>query len=281
MAIRCRGPFVFAVMFAAAACAGACAAESSPTGFPEGDGGASSSSGSGGSSGASSGSSSGKGSSTGGGSGSGGNSSSSGSGSSGSSSSGSGSTSSGSGSSGGDAGCSASIANGALPLMSNYLAGSVIGDGGYAYAYDDKNGSSACLDSTAYCTSGTTGIANGSIVWGAGVGSSLNQAMAMNMQQPPINPYAVTGSGVSYTLDNYPSQGMRMIIDEGGTDYCAPLSGASGTVKWASFNTKCWDNSGTTLSGAPQTATHLQFQVTAGMSAGSFSFCVTALSFAP
>jgi hypothetical protein len=105
--------------------------------------------------------------------------------------------------------------------------------------------------------------------------------MAMNMQQPPINPYAVTGSGISYTLDNYPSQGMRIIIDEGGTDYCAPLSGASGTVKWASFNTKCWDNSGTTLAGAPQTATHLQFQVTAGMAAGNFSFCVTALSFAP
>jgi hypothetical protein len=284
MGLRIHGPLVGAAVIAAACCANACASESS-TGF-DGDGG--SSGGSGGSSGGSSGggstggsSSGSKGSSTGGNgsSSSGGTSSSSGGGSGSTSSSGS---SSGGSSSGGDAGCTANIANGAIPLTANYLSGSVIGDGGYAYAYDDKMGSVACLDSTAYCGAGTTAVAtaNGT-VWGAGIGASLNQAMAMNMQSPPIDPYAVTGSGVSYQLDNFPSQGMRLIIDQMGVDYCAPLSAASGTIKWASFNTKCWDGSGTTLAGAPQIATHLQFQVTANAAITPFSFCVTGVSFAP
>jgi hypothetical protein len=281
MGIRIHGPLAGAAVIAAACCASACASESS-TGF-DGDGGSGSGSGSSSGGASSSGSSSGsKGSSTGGGSGgtssSGGSNGSSG----GSSGGGSGSNSSSSGSSGGDAGCAANVANGAIPLTMNYLSGSVIGDGGYAYAYDDKMGSSACLDSTAYCGAGTTAVAtaNGT-VWGAGIGASLNQAMAMNMQSPPINPYKVTGSGIAYQLDNMPSQGMRLIIDEMGADYCAPISAASGTVKWASFNTKCWDGSGTALAGAPTAATHVQFQVTANTAITPFSFCVIAVSFAP
>jgi hypothetical protein len=159
---------------------------------------------------------------------------------------------------------------------------SAIGDGGYAYAYDDKMGSTACLDPTAYCGAGSTGVATATgTVWGAGIGSSLNQAMATGPQSPPINTYTVTGSGISYVLDNLPSQGMRIIIDESGSDYCAPLSAASGTVKWSSFNTKCWDGSGTTLAGAPHAATHLQFQVTAGAATAQFAFCVKSASFAP
>jgi hypothetical protein len=157
-----------------------------------------------------------------------------------------------------------------------------LADGGYAYSYDDKMGSTACLDSTAYCGSGSTGVATATgTVWGAGIGSSLNQAMATGPQSPPVNPYAVTGSGVTYALDNLPAQGMRLVIDQGGSDYCAPITAASGTVKWSSFNTKCWDGSGTSLSAAPSTATHLQFQVTAGTAAASFNFCVTSVSFAP
>jgi hypothetical protein len=160
------------------------------------------------------------------------------------------------------------------------MSSSVIGDGGYAYSYSDMGGSTACLDSTAFCGAGSTGVANGAVVWGAGIGVNLNQATATGPTSPPINAYAVTGSGVTYTLDGLPAQGMRIVIDNAGTDYCAPLSGASGTVKWSSFNSKCWDNSGMALSGAPQTATHVNFQVNAGSAAGSFNVCVKALAFA-
>jgi hypothetical protein len=118
-------------------------------------------------------------------------------------------------------------------------------------------------------------------VWGAGIGVSLNQPMAMSAVSPPVGPYAVTGSGITYALSNLPVQGMRLAIDEGGVDYCAPVSAASGTVKWASFNSKCWDNSGLTLAGAPKAATYVHFQVTAATAVAPFNFCVTSVSFAP
>jgi hypothetical protein len=174
------------------------------------------------------------------------------------------------------------VASGAISTASNYVASSVIADGGYAYAYEDKGGSTACLDSTSLCGMGTTGVAAGSTVWGAGIGLNLNQAQATSSTSPPINTYAVTGSGITYSLSNLPPQGMRLTIDNGGTtDFCAPITAASGTVKWATFNTACWDDSGTALTGAPTAATHINFQVDAGTASGTFDFCVTAVSFAP
>jgi hypothetical protein len=164
------------------------------------------------------------------------------------------------------------------------MAPSVIADGGYAYAYSDMMGSTGCLDASAFCGAGTTGVAtsNGT-VWGAGIGVSLNQAMATGMASPPIETYAVptTDTGISYTVSPLPSQGMRLIIDDNGMDYCAVVTVATGTVPWSSFNTACWNNSGTALTGAPQAATHLQFQVTASTATTPFNLCVTAVSFAP
>jgi hypothetical protein len=167
-------------------------------------------------------------------------------------------------------------------LTNAYLAGSVIGNGGYSYAYSDGTGSSACLATTAFCGAGMTAIATlTGTVWGAGIGASLNQPIAMTTANPPVGTYAVTGSGITYALSNLPVQGMRLSIDEGGLDYCAPLSAASGTVKWASFNTKCWDYSGVTLAGAPKAAKYIHFQVTAATAVAPFNFCVTSVSFAP
>jgi hypothetical protein len=167
--------------------------------------------------------------------------------------------------------------------MTNYLSMSAagIGMGGYAYAYNDTM-STSCVDSNALCGSGSTVVMDSAgKYWGAGIGFNLNQAMATSSTSPPINTFAATGSGITYTLSAFASTGgMRIIVDQGGTDYCAPITSASGTVKWSSFNTKCWDNSGTVLSGAP-TATHINFQVNSGMSTGSFNFCVTAVSFSP
>jgi hypothetical protein len=135
---------------------------------------------------------------------------------------------------------------------------------------------------TAFCGAGSTAVADPmGTIWGAGLGANLNQAMATSSTSPPVGTYSVTGSGIAYTITNLPTQGMRLIIDNSGTDYCAPLSAASGTVKWASFNSKCWDGSGTSLMAAPTAATHVQFQVTAGTATSPFNFCVSAVSFAP
>jgi hypothetical protein len=232
-----------------------------------------SSAGTGSGSGSSSGSGSGSGSSSGAGS-------SSGSGSGSGSSSGTGS-SSGSGS-GADAGpaCTAAVSSGAIALTSNYLAASVIADGGYAYAYNDGH-STACLDSTAVCGTGTTAVADAAgTIWGAGVGFNLNQGQATSTNpNPTVNTYAATGTGITYALSNLPPQGMRIVIDNGGADYCVPIAAASGTVSWGSFNTKCWDNSGAFLTGAPTTATHILFQVTADAAATPFTLCVTHVAF--
>jgi hypothetical protein len=160
----------------------------------------------------------------------------------------------------------------------------VAGMGGYAYAYSDaaKGGSSdACLVSTAFCGAGMTGVQS-TATWGAGIGVSLNQAMSTSAASPPTNSYAVTGSGISYTLSNLPTQGARIIIDNGGMDYCAPLASAMGTATWADFNLTCWTPTPAgDLSGAPTTATHINFQVDAATAAAPFDFCVTAVSFAP
>lgn len=222
------------------------------------------------------------------GSGSGGSSGSSGSGS-GSSSSGSGSGSSGGSSGGGSGGvvvdsgaaCQAPISGGAVALAANYLAGSVIGSGGYAYAYDDGNGSTICVDATALCAAGSTAVASGSTVWGAGLGVNLAQAQGSAADPTPSpGAFAATGAGIAYSLSSLPPQGARLGIDHSGADYCATLSAASGTVAWDSFNTACWDGSGTSLTAAPADATHVEVQIVADAATTPFAFCVDALSFA-
>ncbi len=178
--------------------------------------------------------------------------------------------------------CGASVTAGALALTSNYLPPSVIADGGYAFAYGDGT-SVACIDPAALCTRGATGTSSPT-VYGAGIGFNLNQAMAMGAASPPIQPFAATGAGISYQLSALPAQGVRLAIGDSdgttGTDYCAVLSAASGTVTWGKFNSKCWDDSGTFLTGPPPNATHMEFQVPSVAAATPFEFCVDSVAFA-
>jgi hypothetical protein len=177
--------------------------------------------------------------------------------------------------------CLATVASNAIALSSNYLPAGTVGKGGYAYSYEDGKGSTACMTSTALCGKGMTAIADtAGTIWGAGIGVNLNQAAATGAASPAVNSTAATGTGVQYALTNLPPQGMRIVIDNGGTDYCAPIASASGTVYWSSFNTKCWDNTGSALSGPPTTATHLLFQVTSDAASTPFDLCVTGASFA-
>lgn len=182
--------------------------------------------------------------------------------------------------------CSAASAGG-IALMMNYLpASAMIGMGGYAYAYSDMSvggPSNACVDSNALCGSGSSGPANTMAVgtvaaygyYGGGIGVNLNQAMGAGTT---MMTYTATGAGVTYALSVLPA-GARLVIDNAGTDYCANLTSASGTVMWSSFNTKCYDSpaDGTALAAAPS-ATHVEFQVPASMTAETWAFCVTTLT---
>jgi hypothetical protein len=177
--------------------------------------------------------------------------------------------------------CPATVASNAIPLSGNYLSAGTVGKGGYAYSYEDGKGSTACMTSAALCGKGSTAVADAAgTIWGAGIGINLNQAAATTSASPAVDTTQATGTGVQYALSNLPPQGMRIVIDSGGTDYCAPIGSASGIVYWSSFNTKCWDDSGTALTGPPATATHLLFQITADAASTPFDVCVTGVSFA-
>jgi hypothetical protein len=173
------------------------------------------------------------------------------------------------------------------------------GTGGYAFSYADSS-STVCLDgcpaSPAVCSgTGTALCGHGSLpanpapypVYG-GIGINLNQALATSAASPPNVPMAVTGTGITYALSSLPTNGVRLAIDDGatsagpGTAYCAVLTAASGTVPWASFNTKCYDvpPDGTALTGPPQTASQIEFQMVPIPAAAVVDdFCVTAVSF--
>jgi hypothetical protein len=176
------------------------------------------------------------------------------------------------------------VASGAVVLTASYLPKTVIADGGYAFAYSDGV-STACLDAAALCATGTTGVNPPTTVYGSGIGFNLNQAMATGTVSPPISPFTATGLGLSYKLSSLPAQGVRIAIDGPeiagvATDYCAVLSTTSGTVAWAKFNSKCWDDSGVFLTGPPTNATHIEFQVPAVATATPFNFCVDSVAFA-
>jgi hypothetical protein len=146
---------------------------------------------------------------------------------------------------------------------------------GYLYVYSDgeKSGpSKVCAGPDSLCASGSTGVADTKgTIWGAGVGFNLDKAATPAAVQ-------LSGTGMTYALSAMPAQGMRAQVTVAGSDYCVKLASASGTVAWTDFNTACWDDSGTALTGAPNTP-HVAFQVTAGSTAGNFDFCVKSVSF--
>jgi hypothetical protein len=175
--------------------------------------------------------------------------------------------------------CGASITSGALAASNAYIG--VVANGGFAYAYSDGVQSSACVDSTAFCGGGITGVGDSlGTVWGAGIGMNLNQ---VNQMGAAVNPYPIPvgTTGISYAVSSIPlTQGMRLAVDADGSEYCAIVSFSSGTVPWTSFNSKCWSPTlGVYLAGAPQTSQHIQFQAPAATTSASFSFCVTSLGF--
>ncbi len=164
------------------------------------------------------------------------------------------------------------VQTGAIRLSSDYQ--SLLGTGGYAYAFGDPT-STACNDSAYLCVEGRTAPVS-TTVYGAGLGVNLNQAVGASAKGTVIVPAADTG--ISYALaGTLSAAGVTIIIDGGGTDYCASVTATSGTVPWSSFFT-C-TGAATVLAGAPDAASHIQIQVSAGVSPLSFDFCVTALSF--
>jgi hypothetical protein len=161
--------------------------------------------------------------------------------------------------------------------------------GGYAYSYADPV-SSICLRTDSLCTSGMTGISTSpSTDYGAGIGFNVNQGMtACGGPAAAINAMPVpTSAGLSYSVSNKPAGGMRITIGNfdsttnTGTDYCAVVSGTSGTIPWSSFNSTCWAPTTTgVFPGAGASITHIEFQILPSTTATeTFNFCVDSVGF--
>ncbi len=278
----------------------ACAGSSNPSGDNGSSGGGSSG---GGSSGGSSGGGGGNGSGSGSGS----------SGSNGSSGSGSGSTSSGStGDDGGGGSCTV-MTTGGLPLTGskgNYLQGAG-GMGmtysGYAFVFEDSHTetcgvgadakacgtSMGCIDTGFFCGAGTTGIKNGGVTYGAGIGADLGQMMGTAEGGTATNmPYTVTGAdlvfGLAFTNTDWTAttghNGMEISINTGaGGSYCAVLATPTmgmNTVPWSMFVQKCTSPSapGSTFGGMGQGILSVIFRANAGLASLPYDFCITSLT---
>jgi hypothetical protein len=156
--------------------------------------------------------------------------------------------------------------------------------GGYGFVYvDKKDGGASTITQkgTSLCASGVAGAVVGMAYdkyWGAGIGVNLNQAMVADA---PVNAAQLTGSGVTVGISNPPATEFRVVVDEGGLEYCAVLTGASTTVKWTDFNVTCWDK---TLPGAkalagPPLSKAIKVQVTTGDADRPFDYCISSITF--
>ncbi len=135
------------------------------------------------------------------------------------------------------------------------------------------------LTTGALCISGNVGqIVNSDYTddWGCGLGLNLNQAQGVST---PKNGYLMTGSGVTVDTSAIPScTTARLIIDQEGTAYCAPFTPGV-LIPWATFNTECWTNAGTYLSGPPTSqALKVQFVASATGACPFTDFCITQVS---
>jgi hypothetical protein len=155
---------------------------------------------------------------------------------------------------------------------------------GYGFVYSDATDGGASKitqKGTSLCASGVAGAVVGmaySTYWGAGIGVNLNQAA---MAMAPVNAAQLTGTGVTIGISNPPMTEIRVVIDNGGTEYCAVLTASSTTVKWTDFNATCWDK---TLPGAkalagPPLSKAIKVQVITGDADRPFDFCISNITF--
>ena len=150
---------------------------------------------------------------------------------------------------------------------------------GYDFSLDDKTGkSSVCAPASSLCGAGTTGAQNppGYTVWGAAFGFNLSPLSTVATPAP----VQLSGTSVTVALSSLPiGANMHVQVTVDGAPYCAVMTTATQTISWTSFNTACWaPTTGMTLTGAPNTP-NIQFLASSLPTAGSFDFCVTALSF--
>jgi hypothetical protein len=125
------------------------------------------------------------------------------------------------------------------------------------------------------CASGTVGADpnySGYALLGINIGQPDTGA-----DEPPNAELVPQGTGLYVSVTNNASSSFRIQIQDasGETDaahrWCAVYSGP-GVIPWSSFNTACWDNSGSAYAGGPINA--VLVMVPGNTTATPFDFCI-------
>jgi hypothetical protein len=157
--------------------------------------------------------------------------------------------------------------------------------GGYTFYFGDGT-STACVDTGALCTTGTTAVVNPPTysLYGAGFGIGVNTATgtALTLASGGLT-WAISGSGL-------PANGIQIGINSAsgpcsGTNGCCyrpPMSMMTGsTIPWSKFVTDCFDTTpdGGTFNSASDGLLQIKFQVISGAATDAYNYCVTSLSY--
>jgi hypothetical protein len=159
---------------------------------------------------------------------------------------------------------------------------------GYAWTSAGPSGSASTITPANFsslaaggqlCASGS--VAPQSNYGGYGIlGLYVNQATGAST---PADPVTVTGTGLVVNVTNTGGSALRVQIQDelGATDathrWCATITGSGGTIPWSSFNTACWDGSGTAYAMQPINAVLIMVPGSNTV-AVPFDFCLNSVS---
>ncbi len=132
-----------------------------------------------------------------------------------------------------------------------------------------------------YCVSGSVAPASDYSGW-AMLGWNINQTQGSSTPNGTWTPSNINSGGVLISVSNSGGSALRVQIagPNASTDssdtWCAAVTGAGGLIPWTSFNTACWDNSGTAYAGQP--ISNVEVLVPGGnIAAVPFDFCLNSL----
>jgi hypothetical protein len=158
----------------------------------------------------------------------------------------------------------------------------------HGYGYTSANGTGSTISPMNFdalmpgqplCAKGTVGPAadySGTAL----VGINLNQATGTGTMPSTV---MMSKAGVYVQVKNTGGSTLRVQIQgpNGSTDamdrWCAPIMGTSAFIPWATFNTACWDTTGTAYAGQPLVAA-MVIVPGGAMDPVMFDFCIEQLT---
>jgi hypothetical protein len=175
--------------------------------------------------------------------------------------------------------------------------GAMSGYGYVALGSDDEVTSPDCdgtpITSSAPCESGTKWEADTSLcITGsipalpakpvdADYASNWGVSIGINATNPDSGTLNQAHTSIAFTITGKPTTGLRAQVSIGSIDYCYDKVASGTAIPFTSFNTACWDNSGTSLTAANVAKIEkVALQVSSSSTAITVtSLCITGITF--